>query len=469
MAGEKLELWDGRHLKRLHALVSERMINPQAAEQVKKYTNVSRNLLRQITKTVAIAYNRGVIRTLGDSVSQDTAKAFAEVVSESSMPQAATLINAYSWLLGPTFVVPVIESDGTFWLDIVGPDRSDVIRQNPRTAGALLYQREDGLFIRLDREGWSYYDSEGEPIKGLASIPHALGYCPAAIFRSKHWAGDWWNTWEHRALVDASYDVAMFEALMNWSRKQGGKQLAIQAPLASLAGKQPIGNPETPLFFDTTNAAGEISIDVLDLDSSAATWLSLIDAKVAGVCELYGLPPSLISGVNSNTDWGQVGLARAPEVLDALRDEQIPWLDRGELQLWPMVCDVLRGSTHRHARALPPGDEVREMLRVHFLEPLPNVKRSLDRLALFTEQEKLGLASVTDLILEERPTLTPEQAEEIVKSNLAHYFARIEQARAMNLPMDTADAAASVAELQGRLGGLTKAENAAANKTESDE
>lgn len=462
LAADKLELLEGRHAGTLHALIRARMSDPLSADAVVRWANVSRNLLRQIVRTVAIAYARGAVRDLAAAVGEPAAAAFSSVLAESKMGAVGPLVNQWSWLLGPSFVVPQVDADGSFHLDLVPPSRAEVILKNPATVSELLWQRPDGLFVRLDGDSWSFYDSEGEPVKGLAPVVHGLGYAPLAVFRSEHWAScGWWNETSHRALVDAALDVAVFESLLNWSRKNSGKQLVIVAPKETLGGKQIIGHPERPLYF--SGSQGDVHVEALDLESTATTWLDLIAAKNAAVCELYGLPPSLLSGMNSNADWGQVGLARAPEVLDALRDEQIPWLRDGEAQLWPAVCDLLRASTHRHARSLPPGEEVRDALRLRFLEPLPNVDRALKRLELFTAQEKLGLACTTDLVIEDRPELTREQAEQIVGDNLTAYLSRLDGLAARNAPAGQADAIDSLAAAQGRSGGLQRAANAAAS------
>lgn len=459
LAADKLELFEGRHQNTLAALVRSRLSDPISAEQVIKWTNTSRNLLRQITRTCCIAYSRGVVRHLANTVGESAATAFGSILAESKMSSVAPLINQYAFLLGPTMVLGHVEADGTFWLDVIPPSRAEVIRKNPTTVAELLYQRDDGMFVTIDGEAFSYFDSEGQPLSKTPPVVHDLGYAPVAIFRSEHWTGSWWNEHSHRALVDAALDVAVFEALLNFTRKNSGKQMVIVGPKGTLGGKQIVGNPDRPLYFE--GMADAVSVKSIDLESSATTWLELINAKTAGVCELYGLPPSVLSGVNGNADWGQVGLARAPEVLDALRDEQIPWMRDGEMQLFPAVCDLLRASTHKLASALPSGDEVREALRLRFIEPLPNVDRKIKRLDLFERQEKLGLATVAELEIEDRPELTIEQAQANVNDRNNRYFARLDELAKRNAPAGQADAVDSLAAAQGRTGGLTKADNAA--------
>jgi len=467
LCADKLELLEGRHKATLDALIRARMTDPIAAAQVIKWATTSRNLLVQITRTCCQAYSRGCVRDLAPTVGEQAAAAFSAVLVESQISIVSTLLNQYSWLLGPTAVLPAVEADGTFWIDIIPASRFEIILKNPTTVAELLYQRSDGLFVHLDGEAWRYYDSEGEPVKGLAPVAHGLGYAPVAVFRSEHWtSGDWFNSWSHRALVDAALDVANLEALLHWSRKQANKQLVVYATKETIGSGQIVGHPELPLWFNGT--PGDAKVEVIDLEGHATTYLDLISAKTAGVCELYGLPPSLLSGVNSNADWGQVGLARAPEVLDALRDSQIPGLRFGEAQLWVAVCDLLRNSTHKHARALPPGDEVRDALRLKFLEPLPNVDRAKKRLELFQLEEKYGLSSVTDLVIEQRPELTREQAEQIVQGNLTTYFARLDEQAKRNTPAGQLDAVDSLAAAQGRTGGLTRAANANAAKPDPD-
>jgi len=442
------------------------MNNQSTADGVVRWANTSRNLLVQIVRTVCQAYSRGAVRDLSGEAGADAVAAFSAVLAESQITAVATLINQYAWLLGPTFVIPQVEADGTFWLDVVPSSRAAVILKNPTTVAELLYQRPDGLFVHLDGEAWRYYDSEGEPVKGLAPVEHNLGYAPVTVFRSEHWTGDWWNAHSHTALVDAALDVANLEALLHWSRKQSAKQLVIYAPAEAIGGKQIYANPEGPLHFN--GGPGDAKVEVIDLEGNATTYLDLINAKTAGVCALYGLPPSLLSGVNSNADWGQVGLARAPDVLDGLRDDQIKWLRPGEAQLWPVVCDLLRASTHKHALALPPGDEVRDALRLKFLEPLPNVDRAKKRLELFALEERYGISSVTDLVIEQRPELTREQADQIVQGNLTAYFTRLDEQAKRNTPAGQLDAVDSLAAAQGRTGGLQRAANANAAKPDPD-
>lgn len=460
LASDKLELFEGRHQKTLAALVRSRLSDPISADQVIKWTNTSRNLLRQITRTCCIAYSRGVVRHLAASIGEAAASAFAAVLVESKMGALAPLINQYAFLLGPTMVLPQVESDGTFWLDLVPPSRAECRRTNPTKVSELLYQRDDGMFIAVDGQAFTYFNSDGEPLSGTPPVVHGLGYAPVAIFRSEHWtSGGWWNEHSHRALVDAALDVAVFEALLNFTRKNSGKQMVIIGPKGTLGGKQIVGNPDRPLFFE--GDANMVSVKSVDLESTATTWLELISAKTAGVCELYGLPPSVLSGTNGNHDWGQVGLARAPEVLDSLRNEQVPWMHDGEMQLFPAVCDLLRASTHKHALALPPGDEVRDALRLRFIEPIANIDHKTKRLDLFERQEKLGLATVAELEIEDRPELTIEEAQANVDARNVRYLARLDELAKRNAPAEQAAAIDSLAAAQGRSGGLTKAMNEA--------
>jgi hypothetical protein len=453
-ATDKLELFDGRHMATLHKLIRSRMNQKAAAEQVIKWSTSSRNVLRQFTRTIAVAYSRGCVRQLAGA-SPATAAAFAAVLAESKIASVAPRINQYAFVLGPTLVIPQVELDGTFYLDLVPPSASDMKRKNPQTPLDVLYQRTDGMFIRWTTDDVSFFNSDGEAMKGVAPVWHGLGYVPISIWRSEHWSGDWWNQHSHRALVDASYDVAHLEALMKWKRKNGGRQPVVYASKKTAGAGQVIGHPELPLWFDGPPEAAKV--EVIDLDSPADTYLNLINATIVGVCELYGLPPSVISGVNGNADWGQVGMARAPEVLDALRDEQIPYMEDGERQLWAATCDLLRASSHKHAKALPPGDEVRDMLTLRYLEPIPDMDRRLKRLDVLEREMALGLADVTDIYMENRPSATFEEAQAVITANEDRHLARIDKLTARNIPAGRGPAIESVAQAQGRLGGLTSA------------
>lgn len=465
-SGDKLEVFEGRHTGMLNALVRSRCTNPSTAEAVINWTNTSRNLLAQIVRTCCVAYSRGCTRTLDDRIGETGSAAFASVVAESQIGALAPLINKYAWLLGPSFVLPQVDEDGTFYLDLISPSRSEVILQNPKVVKELLFQRaSDGMFVRVDGDAYSFYDSDGLAMPKLAPVVHGLGAAPVAIFRSEHWTGNWWNA-SHRDLMEGALDVAVFEALLNYTRKNANKQLVIIAPPGTLAGKQIQGHPDAPLYFEGSKE--QIDVKAVDMESSATTWLELIRAKTAGVCEQYGLPPSLQSGRNGVDDWGTVGVVRTPEVLEALRNEQVPWCELGEKQMWPQVCDLLRASNHPLKGSLPPGNEIKDALRLRYIEPIANIDHKLKRLELFEKQEKLGLASVIDLEIEDRPELTAEQATTNVEDRRALYLKRLNDLAKHNAPANGAAAVDSLAAAQGQTGGLTKAANEAAKAADEN-
>ena len=102
LAADKLELLEGRHAGTLHALIRARMSDPLTADAVVRWANVSRNLLGQIVRTVAIAYARGAVRDLAAAVGEPAAAAFSSVLAESKMGAVGPLVNQWSWLLGPS-------------------------------------------------------------------------------------------------------------------------------------------------------------------------------------------------------------------------------------------------------------------------------------------------------------------------------------------------------------------------------
>lgn len=159
--------------------------------------------------------------------------------------------------------------------------------------------------------------------------------------------------------------------------------------------------------------------------------------------------------VGNNQDWGNLAISVEGNRLGILRDKQVPWLRNSELELWPLVADLIRGSNHRHARIIPSGDEVRDMLRVSFPD-LASPKDVLERIEAMKAGLPYGLTSPSDWMLAAKPELTRSEASEQRQANLQEYIETIEPLVNRNIPKDapSADGHQTLAQEQGRQGGI---------------
>jgi hypothetical protein len=172
-----------------------------------------------------------------------------------------------SWLLGPSFVDSAGRAtDGSFHLDLVPPSRAEVILKNPATLSSELLYPAARWFVRAARRRFVVLlrQLRASPCPGIAACAStAWATRPSLCSARSTGASDgWWNATSHRALVDAALRRRR-DARGSWigSRKNSGKQLADRRSQAeSLGGKQIVGHPERPLYFD--GAPGDVSITV---------------------------------------------------------------------------------------------------------------------------------------------------------------------------------------------------------------
>lgn len=445
IASKKMRLYKEDHKGLVLQAIQERINDPEILGYVSRFASRSPNLYRTVTDAIAVAYSRGCRRELKD-LGETAAKAFAQLVSESGIDKRANAINALSWSVGPTIVSPHLDQRGRLALDVVTADHVEVRRVGETIESALWHQ--GSTWIELNGEGWFYYDDRGDLVR---SIPHTVGMTPAVPFISIDNTVDWWTSTEHLGLVDATLEVAYKMALGGWSRQVSSNKLTViyGKPEGTPPG-QSLGHPAVPLVL---GPQGQSKVEVFDRNVPAQDYLSEVSALIVMAVSRYGIPSTEVTAqVTGNNNWGNLSVAVRGERLGVLRDKQVPWLRSAELELWPLVCDLIRGSTHRLASEIPPGDEVRDALRISFPD-LATPEETKARIETLELAVKFGLSSPVDLLLQARPELTRAEAEEEIDANRQAEIDRTAQLAARNQPGDLGQVPESIAQLQGRLGG----------------
>lgn len=465
------ELYVGNYAARVRDLVRRRVQDPVAGAAIARVVNTAHGLLGAVTDAVSVCYGRGVRRELRGA-SPEVARAFADIVGESAMVERATSLSALAWATGPVVLVPWVgEVRGVPRLSLAvmlpGTYEARCSPVSPDVIEAVLWRRPDGAFVEVDALGWRYWSPEGDALNDGAYTPHGLTYCPAVALRARPWLPfDWHNRHDHAGLVDATLEVSFRHALALWTRQQVAvPQVVIAAPPETLAAEQVMGHPTVPLYFSAN--AGEVKYEVHERKVNVAEMLAEIAAIVNAAVSRYGIPPSEITYTNDATNYGTLSVAVRGERLAAQRDAQAPWLKAAEVALWPVVADVVRASTHRHALALPAADEVASSLRVMFPD-LASPDEQIKRFEAFEVAQKHGLSNAVDLLLQSRPELTRAEAEEEIASNLDQYATRLEWLASRNVSTDPARGVESIAQLQGRAGGVASGEARAAYAAAGD-
>lgn len=451
-ASRKLQIYAENHLGFVHNKIDEALGGGVAAAYVKIFATRSPNLLLAVASAIAVAYRQGCRREL-KGADPKVSKAFAELVRESGIERKAAGINARSWVAGPHIIAPHFTRKGKLALDILGPDVCDVERDGD-DLDAVLW-KQGGGYVLLDAREWRYFNSDGDQIKpreGTSPI-HTVGVCPAVPFVSFDGGDDFWATTAHNGLVDATLLIGYKAALGLFSRQVGGTPLTtIFAELEKLPPGQVLGHPFLPLLLPS-----DVGTRVQVNDErviKAEDYLSEISAIITMAVSAEGLPPGSVTMQANSTDWGNLAINAEGPRLAAHRDRQVPPLKASELELWPRVCDLVRGSSHPLARVIPPGDEVREMLRIDFPD-LSSPAEQLQRIEVMKAGLPYGLSDPADIPLAARPELSRPEVDEQLKARLEKYVSSIEPLVTRNVPANAPEARGyqTLAQEQGRAGG----------------
>ena len=447
LAAEKLRIYDEDHKALIESKIDACIDDRRAAGYVKRFVARSPNLLRAVASAVAVATRQGVRRTLKGATPAASA-AFAAMVAESGIAKKAAGINARSWVAGPHIIAPHFTRRGKFALDIIGPDICDV-RRDGADIDAVIWKHA-GSYVVLDHERWRYFDAEGAEIRD-DQVWHYVGICPGVPFVSFDGGPDFWASTAHSGLVDATLTIGYKFALGLFNRATHSTPLTtIYTDLEKTPPGQVLGHPMQPLVLPT-DAGTKVEVDA-DRVVKPADYLEEIAAIITSATSAEGLPPGAVTLTAS--DWAGLSVVADGPVLAAHRDRQVPPLKESELALWPKAADMIRGSTHRLARVMPPGDEIADMLRVTFPDLATN-KEQLERIEVLRAGLPFGLFSPDDIILAAQPEISPEEASEMRAEKLARHIADTLPLMIHNMPAEAPEAhgVQTLAQEQGRAGG----------------
>jgi len=141
----------------------------------------------------------------------------------------------------------------------------------------------------------------------------------------------------------------------------------------------------------------------------------------------------------------------------------VPWFLASEREFWPLVADFVRGSSHKLARDIPPGDEIRDALRISYPD-LASAKDQKIRIEAMAAGLPYGITNPRDFLAASRPERTEDEIEEEMHENLQVYIDVIKPLVMQNVPAAAPEAKGyqSLSQQQGEQGGIASGESRAA-------
>lgn len=448
-AGIKLGIYTEQYRPLLLDYINTVLGPGKVTEMIKKFALRSPNLLRSVTDSVAVSYQRGCARELF-GLGETAADAFASIVAESGIDRLQNGINARSWLSGPVLTCAKLDSRNRLAFDVVNSDRFDIDRDGDYVDRALWYSQ--GTFIELTSEGWVYWNQDGEIVK---MVPHSAGACPAVPFTSIDNTDDYWSSSDHAGLVDVTFFVGYKCAAGAYVSEVSSNMLTVVVTdLEKLPSGQKLGHHALPIELPMGS-----KVDVHDRIVPPTHYLSEISAHIAMAISAEGIPPGSVTMQANQGEWGNLAIAVEGSRLGVLRDRQVPHLRRHELELWPLVCQYLRGTSHKLAKKLPDASECRDALRISFPD-LSSAKDALERINVLKAGLPLGITSVAEFMIASRPELTRSSSREEQQRNLKDYIDVIDPLVTRNVPADAGNGEGyqTISQQQGRDGGTASGE-----------
>ena len=421
LAAARLSVLQQAHQHLVMAQIRGRWNSRELRELIEQHIVVSPNLAIDVTTASAVVYQRGCRRDLVGDVPEEQRTAFDALNEERRIEILAPALNRLAWYVGPTLEVPAVVGRRMVSY-LITPDRYEYMLAEgdplgPPVAAAWVWvdsrYPRDEVVVYLDRWRQSLWVRNAKVEEREHGIVDGAGdpALPATLWRlevpTDPW--DWLVDERHRRVQDATIEVSYQHTVLSWVRKsQNRKWPFLAGNLERLSKQQTLGDPELPFTMEVMPEDTPPQFDLKDADVSPANALSMIRFQYQTTFDSYGLPQLGWANEGAGTP-NEIDSARQRDRLARLRAEQLPFLRTAEWEsAWKAVAIAMQAG-HPLAGSLPSPELVRETFQ---LSPpdLSEASTHEDYRARFAWEQRLGLVSEVDAVLDRYPDLSREQA-----------------------------------------------------------
>jgi ribosome biogenesis protein Tsr3 len=439
------------HEPLLRAEVHRLYQSTEGRELVSRHVRTTRNVLKRTANALSVAYQLEPIRKVG---SQKMAKAWRKAVIDGArFNMQAKRWARYAWICNVVHVIPMV-IDGAVEYEEILPHAADVVFDDGDTEPSILVYLSDGAGwsrVAVDNERFWYLSDNWEIVDEVEHGYRGVDGKPMQPWvqwrvRSRMRSEDYWKRGEGRQLVDATLVVGVVAAAMAAIRQNSNRRLPVMVA-SNIDEDVPPGQNltgEHPLMFRN----GEFQ--AVDLITPVAEFLNHTNDEEGEIAEAYGVPVGVIDSSRSTKDtrWMEF------QAVARHRQEMIPHLRAADLETQIKTAIIMRAEGHAQARNIKVA-RFAETLRVKF-QKQTFLEMPSERLKFYREAMSLGLHDPVSVRMLEHPEETFEEAkrESMATRELRAEFNEFEASR--NLATDAGQDADSLAQLQGRLGGMTR-------------
>jgi hypothetical protein len=432
--------------------------------QVAKHVDVTRNVLARTANALSVAYKRPPIRTF-EKGTRKLERAWRSAVMDSARYNLlAEQWARYAWICNVVHVIPQVH-EGELVFDEVLPHAADVVfGPGERKPSILVYLSDGPAWVRVavDNERYWYLDENWNVVAEFAHGYRDLKGRPMQPWipwrvRARLGSMDYWLRGVGRQLVDTTLKVGVVNAAMGAKRQAGdSKQPVLTARNIDqdVPASQQLGG-EHPILL----RGGELT--AIDLINPVREWIEQMDADIEALAESYGVTRGAVDRSKSADAWQE------HVQISEHRESQIPSLLAADRQTSIKASIIMRADGHPDAGPIDPR-KVAEKLRIVFQGHTFH-ERPADRMDFYEKERSAGLASHVDQRMREHPSEDREQARAAVKATIEERNEFAELLAARNLSADAGQDSDNLAQLQGRLGGMTRTPNPDGNDERRDQ
>jgi hypothetical protein len=469
-AAARFSIWTETYRALIAARIDLRWDDKSSREQLARHISMSLNVGLDIARQVCVVWKHGARRTV-EGASDEARSALGRLIAESRFDSTAPIWNQIAFLVGAVIVVPVLRRGALRW-DTLLPQHYTVATDPEDRMGTPFAvgwgnqpdatdPRDKTNYTVLDAEAWRYYEIGNGPPRQTGEEEHGLGEFPGETLRfDVPGIGTEWYGLEKDRIYDVTLDVGVLSTAMSWVRKaQCHKLLVTVGNMQNVAkGQKP--DPEQNIEMDVPQGPGGVSIQALDFDTDPANAMKQILFLKEQAVEAFGIPGSAVTFDFRSGSEGE-RLRVTQEGLTEIRDTQIPFSRSFEHGLWGKSVALARSFGHRLANELPTDEEMRVGYQVRY----PKLGRVFNDPQVemeWTDFEiaKGGLSRVEWMRLR-NPAMDDSQVRALMTQFLEEETWWINELAKRNMATNPDGNIETLAQAAGRVGGLTRADNAA--------
>jgi len=451
-----------RHRHLIEAHICRMYSTPEIRAGILAHVSVLKNLQRQVTNAIAVAYSRPPSRVFKD-VDETEARKFATAYREAGTDELAEQWNRQSFFLGVVHVLPRYEQDEQgggrlTWVTVL-PDCADVLfdPKGEKDPSVLVYETtgHGAVRVAVDSERWWWLNERWEVVR---EEEHNMNMRPWVVFRWEQPPSfDYWNRGQAQDIYEATLEMGRLLAHMRWVRKNYSKKTETLHLGQNV--KAPPGQNMGAIEPIVTIGDGDHEFEVHDTAVPPDAFIVEMRELTEAVLEGHGLPANVVDFNTASTQDASNAFAPAKlnkhEALVKVRDKSVKMYKRAELELAVRAVAVLRA----HGQSQLTEQQVRESLSILFAS-LSFADTPVARMASAKAQQSMMQTNPIALYQAENPGATTEEARAAVLENIRIIAELNAELVSYNMTIDADKGLMTTAQINGMIGGeLSAAES----------